>query len=85
MHLLDLLSVIASTLGVGSNDVLLFYRSYYRCTSSKCSAKKYVEKTTETDTFITTYEGGHNHEMPVKGTARANSSPTPGVLPQRAQ
>ncbi|XP_073157285.1 WRKY transcription factor 44-like [Henckelia pumila] len=42
-------------------------RSYYKCTSPKCNVRKYVERTSEDPaTFITTYEGRHNHEMPIK-------------------
>ncbi|CAI9098102.1 OLC1v1034685C1 [Oldenlandia corymbosa var. corymbosa] len=44
-------------------------RSYYRCTTLKCNVRKYVERTSdEPNAFITTYEGKHNHEMPIKNT-----------------
>lgn len=44
-------------------------RSYYRCTSLKCSVRKYVERAMDDPkSFITTYEGKHNHEMPVKSS-----------------
>ncbi|KNA16399.1 hypothetical protein SOVF_089450 isoform A [Spinacia oleracea] len=44
-----------------------FPRSYYRCTSVKCNVRKYVERALdEPSAFITTYEGRHNHEMPIK-------------------
>ncbi|KAG8376490.1 hypothetical protein BUALT_Bualt09G0068900 [Buddleja alternifolia] len=44
-------------------------RSYYRCTSPKCNVRKYVERTSEdSGTFISTYEGKHNHDMPVRTT-----------------
>lgn len=48
-------------------------RSYYRCTSLKCSVRKYVERAMEDPkSFITTYEGKHNHEMPLKTTSPAD-------------
>ncbi|KAJ9184212.1 hypothetical protein P3X46_003960 [Hevea brasiliensis] len=44
-------------------------RSYYRCTGLKCNVRKYVERVSDDPgAFITTYEGKHNHEMPVRGT-----------------
>ncbi|XP_060176879.1 WRKY transcription factor 44-like isoform X2 [Lycium barbarum] len=40
-------------------------RSYYRCTSPKCSMRKFVERTMDDPkAFITTYEGKHNHGVP---------------------
>ncbi|KAK4345707.1 hypothetical protein RND71_035883 [Anisodus tanguticus] len=40
-------------------------RSYYRCTSPKCSVRKFVERTMDDpQAFITTYEGKHNHGVP---------------------
>ncbi|KAF8006091.1 hypothetical protein BT93_K0403 [Corymbia citriodora subsp. variegata] len=48
-------------------------RSYYRCTSLKCSVRKYVERAMDDPkSFITTYEGKHNHEMPLKGSNPAD-------------
>ncbi|KAL3531882.1 hypothetical protein ACH5RR_005403 [Cinchona calisaya] len=44
-------------------------RSYYKCTSLKCNVRKYVERTSDDpNAFIITYEGKHNHEMPIKST-----------------
>ncbi|XP_009396858.2 WRKY transcription factor SUSIBA2 isoform X1 [Musa acuminata AAA Group] len=40
-------------------------RSYYRCTSTKCNVRKYVERASDdSGYYVTTYEGKHNHEMP---------------------
>ncbi|KAH9322731.1 hypothetical protein KI387_017370, partial [Taxus chinensis] len=40
-------------------------RSYYRCTYSKCSVKKRVERSYEDPSVvITTYEGQHTHQSP---------------------
>lgn len=41
-------------------------RSYYRCTTQKCSVKKRVERSYEDPSVvITTYEGQHTHQCPV--------------------
>lgn len=40
-------------------------RSYYRCTTQKCTVKKRVERSyQDPTTVITTYEGQHNHPVP---------------------
>lgn len=53
-----------------------FCRSYYRCTNPDCNVRKYVERTFEDPgTFITTYEGKHNHAMPIK-PSNADASKT---------
>ncbi|PWA77996.1 WRKY5 [Artemisia annua] len=42
-------------------------RSYYKCTVVKCNVRKHVERAADNpNIFITTYEGKHNHEMPIK-------------------
>lgn len=47
------------------------YRSYYRCTTQKCTVKKRVERSyQDPSTVITTYEGQHNHHLPA--TLRGN-------------
>nr|AZU90759.1 WRKY transcription factor 1 [Siraitia grosvenorii] len=49
----------------------LYPRSYYRCTGLKCKARKYVERASDDpNSFITTYEGKHNH-----GISLGNASP----------
>nr|QCV57331.1 WRKY transcription factor [Fagopyrum tataricum] len=51
-------------------------RSYYRCTTQKCTVKKRVERSFEDPSIvITTYEGQHNHHVPA--TLRGHAS---GIL-----
>ncbi|XP_059664855.1 WRKY transcription factor 71-like [Cornus florida] len=46
-------------------------RSYYRCTTQKCTVKKRVERSFQDPSIvITTYEGQHNH--PIPATLRGN-------------
>ncbi|OMO93890.1 DNA-binding WRKY [Corchorus capsularis] len=47
-------------------------RSYYRCTTQKCTVKKRVERSyQDPSVVITTYEGQHNHPLPttLRGSA----------------
>nr|WFL37669.1 WRKY transcription factor 17 [Crocus sativus] len=47
-------------------------RSYYRCTTQKCTVKKRVERSFQDPTVvITTYEGQHTHQSPA--TIRGSS------------
>ncbi|XP_078446462.1 putative WRKY transcription factor 26 [Wolffia australiana] len=48
-------------------------RSYYKCTSTGCPVRKHVERASnDLKTVITTYEGKHNHELPMgRGAAGA--------------
>ncbi|KAL6328982.1 hypothetical protein AAG906_007272 [Vitis piasezkii] len=49
-------------------------RSYYRCTTQKCTVKKRVERSFQDPSIvITTYEGQHNHPCPatIRGNAAA--------------
>ncbi|KAF8393031.1 hypothetical protein HHK36_021272 [Tetracentron sinense] len=42
------------------------FRSYYKCTSAGCPVRKHVERATDdTMAIIITYEGKHDHDMPV--------------------
>ncbi|KAK4800318.1 hypothetical protein SAY86_020805 [Trapa natans] len=48
-------------------------RSYYRCTTQKCTVKKRVERSFQDPSIVvTTYEGQHNH--PIPSTIRGNSA-----------
>ncbi|GMH13402.1 hypothetical protein Nepgr_015243 [Nepenthes gracilis] len=41
-------------------------RSYYRCTSAGCLVRKHVERATDSSTaIVVTYNGKHDHDMPV--------------------
>lgn len=54
-------------------------RSYYRCTNSKCSVKKRVERSADDPSMVvTTYEGQHNHHSPavLRGSAELITSNT---------
>lgn len=66
------------------NDLIMrnciwYCRSYYRCTTQKCTVKKRVERSYEDPTtVITTYEGQHNHPVPtsLRGNAAAMFTPS---------
>ena len=52
--------------------IIIIVRSYYRCTTQKCSVKKRVERSYQDPTIvITTYEGQHTHQSPA--TLRSSS------------
>nr|KJB62526.1 hypothetical protein B456_009G421200 [Gossypium raimondii] len=54
------------------------YPSYYRCTNVKCSVRKHVERASDDPrAFITTYEGKHNHEMPLRNTNHVTAASDP--------
>lgn len=49
-----------------SLSLILYCRSYYKCTSTGCPVRKHVERAAQdTRAVITTYEGRHNHDIPV--------------------
>ncbi|XP_028764713.1 WRKY transcription factor 28-like [Neltuma alba] len=59
-------------------------RSYYRCTTQKCTVKKRVERSyQDPTTVITTYEGQHNHPVPtsLRGNAAAMFTPSSLLTP----
>jgi len=58
-------------------------RSYYRCTTQKCSVKKRVERSYQDPSIvITTYEGQHTHQSPatIRGSSHLLASP-PSMMP----
>ncbi|XP_057948974.1 WRKY transcription factor 71-like [Malania oleifera] len=59
-------------------------RSYYRCTTQKCTVKKRVERSFQDPSIvITTYEGQHNHQIPpaLRGNAGAGMLQPPMLTP----
>ncbi|KAJ6842356.1 putative WRKY transcription factor 71 [Iris pallida] len=53
-------------------------RSYYRCTTQKCSVKKRVERSfQDPSVVITTYEGQHTHQSPatIRGSSHVLAPP----------
>ncbi|KAK1311829.1 WRKY transcription factor 44 [Acorus calamus] len=58
-------------------------RSYYRCTSPTCNVRKLVERAVDDPkSFITTYEGKHNHDMPIR-TQSAAASDSVSLAPNK--
>lgn len=52
------------------------FRSYYRCSSTGCPVRKHVERATDNSTaVIVTYEGEHDHDVPVPKRQYHHSSP----------
>ncbi|KAF5177740.1 Wrky transcription factor susiba2 [Thalictrum thalictroides] len=53
-------------------------RNYYRCSNGGCQVKKHVERAANNPkTVITTYEGKHNHDLPL---ARITTHDTTGFV-----
>ncbi|KAJ4826470.1 hypothetical protein Tsubulata_019439 [Turnera subulata] len=59
------------------------FRSYYRCTSSGCPARKQVERSTASSTTtLVTYGGEHDHDMPELVVKRRHGPESPlGITP----
>ena len=62
-------------------------RSYYKCTTPGCPVRKHVERAChDTRAVVTTYEGKHNHDVPVgRGAAsRGAAAAAPAAQPLAA-
>ncbi|XVF16804.1 hypothetical protein REPUB_Repub10bG0063700 [Reevesia pubescens] len=60
-------------------------RSYYRCTTQKCGVKKRVERSfQDPSVVITTYEGHHNHHIPVTLRGNAAGMLSPSIMSSSA-
>ncbi|KAK0577825.1 hypothetical protein LWI29_000824 [Acer saccharum] len=76
-----------SALGTKPN-LVVFVRSYYKCTTLDCNVQKHVEKAlTDPKVIITTYKEKQNHDVPAAktsshNTANANASQ---IKPQNAR
>nr|XP_009399513.1 PREDICTED: probable WRKY transcription factor 2 [Musa acuminata subsp. malaccensis] len=70
-------------------------RSYYKCTNPGCIVRKHIERAShDLKSVITTYEGKHNHDVPVARSSshpnsapssNPNSDPQPHSLLQRSE
>ncbi|CAI9787673.1 unnamed protein product [Fraxinus pennsylvanica] len=59
-----------------------FPRSYYRCTSQKCTVKKRIERSfQDPSVVITTYESQHNHPSPAMNRGQATAMLAPSLQP----
>lgn len=56
-------------------------RSYFKCSDKKCKVRKHVERALDDPkSFITTYEGTHNHEMPDKAIDSTTTSDADTIM-----
>ena len=71
-----------SLISAFANDHIMYSRSYYKCTTIGCSVRKHVERSSkDPKAVITTYEGKHNHDVPVARSRNNHDSSAHEHLP----
>lgn len=72
-----IISIISNLVNFLISANFLICRSYYKCTYMGCQVRKHVERAShDLRAVITTYEGKHNHDVPVARGYAVNRPPS---------